>query len=341
MKISIVVPVYNAEKHLNECIESVINQTSPDWELILIDDGSSDKSGEICDLYSQKHPDNIFVFHKENEGQFLTRKFGIYKCTGDYIGFLDADDILETNYIELLVANSIKYNFPDAVCFGFVQFETEITKRISVTDHTICFKNPEERKFVYNQIINGNLPGSLWSKMFKKDIVLKTIPDDTIVKSKRFAEDAYHSFDVLANTSSILYLDKTLYKYRIIPEGASQGFEHRNPDYFNSKYLYELLENNLEIMGLNDIESKQLLYTRNFNETVYFMLKFLRATNNVKRKKEIIDFDWTAYLLDGTIKEIEENPNMNKSYLNIWNAFRKKKYSKIFFREKIRKIIGW
>ena len=95
MKISIVVPVYNCEKYVGDCIESVINQSNDNWELILVNDGSTDKSAEICNSYAEKYRQKIFAFHKENEGQFLTRKFGILKCTGDYVGFLDADDLLD------------------------------------------------------------------------------------------------------------------------------------------------------------------------------------------------------------------------------------------------------
>lgn len=341
MKISIVVPVYNCEKYVKECIDSVINQTNDNWELILINDGSTDKSGEICNLYSEKYPQKIFVFHKENEGQFLTRKFGILKCTGDYIGFLDADDLLDKDYLKTLSENISEYTFPDAVCFGFVQFDSNSSKEFPLSDNTICFKTAEERKTIYEMIVNGKMPGSLWSKIFKKNIITDNIPDEKTVKSKRFAEDAYHSFDALAKAESVLFLNKTLYGYRINEQGFSLGFENRDPDYFNSKYLYELIENNLEIMGIDNIETKEKLYKHNFNETVYFMLKYYRAAQNSKRKKEIVSFDWSAYLLDGTIKQIKNKYPFNKSYLNVWNAFKNNKYFTILLKEKFRKIIGW
>lgn len=341
MKISIVVPVYNCEKYLDECIKSVLNQTCDSWELILVNDGSIDKSKEICDSYSSEYPDKIFSFHKENEGQFLTRKYGLTKCSGDYIGFLDADDLLDKNYVNIIFQSIEKYGMPDAVCFGFTRFGNNAAAEYRLTDSTELYKTSDERKTVYTMIINGQLSGSLWSKLFRKDIIINNIPDEKTVKSKRFAEDAYHSFDALANSESILCLDKSLYLYRNNENGFSQGFESRCPDYFNSKYLFEMIEKNLGIMGIDNSETKDTLYERNFNETVYYMLRYLRASKSKKRKKEIINFDWSSYLLDGTISKINQKNNYKKSYLNVWNAFADKKQLTIFFREKFKKIIGW
>ncbi|MBQ3006123.1 MAG: glycosyltransferase family 2 protein [Clostridia bacterium] len=341
MKISIVVPVYNCESYINESIESVINQTNDNWELILVNDGSTDKSGDICTSYSQKYPEKIFSFNKENEGQFLTRKYGILKCTGDYVGFLDADDLLDKDYVKILTDSISEYHSPDVLCFGFVRFGDNMNKEITVTDRTICFRTSNERKYVYNQIISGQLTGSLCSKAFKKSIISDNLPDEQIVKNKRFAEDAYHSFDALANSESILYLSHSLYGYRDNEQSFSHGFEQRNLDYFNSKYLFELLENNLGIMGLGNAEFKEKLCTHNFNDTVHFMLKYFRAAKTLKRKKEIIDFDWSSYLLEDTIKLINRENNYRKSYVKVWKAFSKKKYLTILFREKFKRIIGW
>lgn len=341
MKISIVVPVFNCEKYIAECIESVLNQSCPEWELILVNDGSTDKSSDICNLYSEKYPDKIFAFHKENEGQFLTRKFGILKCNGDYIGFLDADDLLDKEYIRTLSESIKAYGQPDTVCFGFLQFDNNTTKEYSITDSSVLFKTSDERKTVFEMIVNGKLSGSLWSKIFKKEIIATNIPDEKIVRSKRYAEDAYHSFDTLAKSNSILFLDKPLYCYRNNEQGFSQGFETRDPDYFNSKYLFELIEKNLGIMGIDNEDNRRKLYERNFNETVYYMLRYLRASKNAKRKREIIEFDWSRYLLEGTLEQIKISTDISKSYLKVWHAFKDKKYFTILFREKFKNIAGW
>jgi len=100
-KVSIIVPVYNTEKYLAQCIDSVISQTYKNWELIMIDDGSTDSSGIILDKYAGDD-DRIKIIHKVNEGQFISRRKGILAASGDYILFLDSDDYWKDNCLEVL-----------------------------------------------------------------------------------------------------------------------------------------------------------------------------------------------------------------------------------------------
>ena len=99
---SIIVPVYNVEKYIAECIESVLNQNFGDYELILVDNGSTDKGLQICKEYAQRNADKIKLFHKENEGLLLTRRYGLKMSNGEYVVFLDSDDCLRNNALEEL-----------------------------------------------------------------------------------------------------------------------------------------------------------------------------------------------------------------------------------------------
>ena len=99
MDISIIVPVYNVEKYLNRCLDSIINQSFINFELILINDGSTDKSGKICDKYAQIDK-RVRVIHKKNEGVSLTRNLGINIAKGDYITFIDSDDWIEQDFLK-------------------------------------------------------------------------------------------------------------------------------------------------------------------------------------------------------------------------------------------------
>ena len=107
--ISIVIPVYNVEKYLKQCLDSIINQTYTNLEIILVDDGSTDNSGTICDYYS-KIDKRIRVIHKKNEGQSIARNIGIKVSNGKYIGFLDSDDWVEQDMYRFLIENIEKYN---------------------------------------------------------------------------------------------------------------------------------------------------------------------------------------------------------------------------------------
>lgn len=341
MTISIIVPVYNAQKYLIDCINSVINQSEKNWELLLIDDGSTDDSGIICDKYDKQYT-NIFAFHKENEGQFLTREFGIQKSTGEYIGFLDADDFLDNNFVKNLI-DCIQCNgYPEVICFEYALWNETIIKKylLSLNNQEIRFDDLESRKNVYCQMIDGTLTGSMWSKVFKSKLIKSSVVDSSIVRNKRFAEDTFQSFSVMANAKSIVYLKKLLYYYRDNAEGASQGFEYRDLDYYNKRYVYQFLAEQLPVWKMYEEDYINKLLAFNFNYTVYYILKYYRAAKTSKRRKDIVDHDWSTYLLEMTDKDLNNNPYVRKSYIKVWNAFKNKRHLEIFIREKIKKI-GW
>ena len=106
--VTLIVPVYNVEKYLNRCIDSILNQTLEDFELILVDDGSKDNSGNICDEYMRKDR-RVKVIHKENGGLSDARNSGIEISTGEYLSFIDSDDWVEKEFLETLYNNAIKY----------------------------------------------------------------------------------------------------------------------------------------------------------------------------------------------------------------------------------------
>ena len=118
MLFSIVIPVYNVEKYLNECVESILQQVNTinnDCEILLIDDGSTDSSPILCDMYEEKYPGLIKVFHKENQGLLATRRYGFKRTCGEYIINCDSDDLLEYSMLESVKKIIEKYNNPDKV----------------------------------------------------------------------------------------------------------------------------------------------------------------------------------------------------------------------------------
>ena len=116
-KISIIVPVYNVEKYLERCINSLVHQTMKEIQIILVDDGSTDKSPSICDDYAKKDK-RILVIHKENEGQGIARNYGLARASGEYVCFLDSDDYYELDTCEKLY-EILKETNADMCCFGY------------------------------------------------------------------------------------------------------------------------------------------------------------------------------------------------------------------------------
>lgn len=202
MKISVIIPVFNAEVYLKRCLDSVINQTYRNLEIILINDGSTDSSDKICDEYKQKD-NRIIVIHQENKGQSAARNKGLDISTGDFVGFVDADDFIDEKMYEKLM-----YSLKDrdlAICdYQLIKSNLSYKLDSSESISTVLF--------TYNQIweeILIRLNNAVWNKLFKRKLI----------NQLRFREDLHHGEDMmfnleyLINCSSAVMVKQTLYYY--------------------------------------------------------------------------------------------------------------------------------
>ena len=219
-KISVIVPVYNVEKYLCSGIDSILAQTFTDFELLLIDDGSRDKSGEICDEYANKDC-RVKVFHKENGGVSSARNLGIDESKGEYLFFVDSDDIISSFYIEMFV-NYIKKN--DSVCVV-----CKYTNRLSLLKNQIdSIKTKEMTSSEFLDeiwISEGKLDGYLWNKMFKRKILI----DLNIRFDEKVSiwEDMLFVVEYFVNISTVVFADAVLYYYRDTMNSAVKHMVHQ------------------------------------------------------------------------------------------------------------------
>lgn len=160
--ISVIVPVYNSEDTLNRCVDSILNQTFHDWELLLIDDGSTDKSGEICDEYIATDS-RIKVFHKENGGVSSARNVGLENAKGEWITFCDSDDFVFSCWLENYVNNI--FEGIDIVCQAFKCNKIFIGKRIFGLTYKGCVQDG------VSLLYENDILGYLWVKLFKRSII--------------------------------------------------------------------------------------------------------------------------------------------------------------------------
>lgn len=202
MKISVIVPVYNAEKFLNKCIESVEKQTYNNWELLLIDDGSSDKSAEIMKAACERDS-RIKEFHQMNAGPGITRNRGINLATGDYIVFLDADDYIDSEYFSLLSLEDGK----DVVFIDVNQVTNngKILKKEFMSDYKKWNKNR-----IIRAQMTGKIPWGGWRKAVKRDLLIENHIEFT---EHNIGEEALYSFCVLNKSNSIGFIEKAVYFY--------------------------------------------------------------------------------------------------------------------------------
>lgn len=224
-KVSIIVPVYNSELYVKECLESLLDQTYKNIEIILIDDGSKDKSYEICKIYAKKDC-RIQLYHQENIGVSKTRNNGIEKATGKYILFVDSDDYCEAEMIENAVEN-VKDDMLYIWCY------TEIYKNKAIP---IKFSQKVDMDNLY-KVFSSTLIGSSCNKIFSLDIIKKN--------NLKFEEDIYNAEDLLfvltylQFVKNIKYEEKFLYNHRI---GKNIVMFYKKPSYRNMTILHSYNE---------------------------------------------------------------------------------------------------
>ena len=181
--ISVIIPVYNVEKYLEKCLNSVINQTYKNLEIIVIDDGSTDNSGKICDEYAKKDS-RIIVIHTENGGVSSARNKGLEVAKGEYIGFVDSDDYIEDNMYEILYRNLVKFDVDISMCNYYIVRNNKKTYHKHNIDDILLIDNKEK----FFELLNSNYyKGFLCNKLFKSDIMQK----------KKLEEDIYVCEDLL------------------------------------------------------------------------------------------------------------------------------------------------
>ena len=227
--ISVIVPIYNVESYLEQCIKSIINQTYKNIEIILIDDGSTDKSPKICDKYKQKDS-RIIVVHKQNTGVSATRNIGLELSKGKWIAFVDSDDWIEKEYLEELILNAKKEKADISLC-GY-------NRIISPGKKKVILNTKKEITNSSEYLIKSLNPQTGYGFSPIKIIKKQTIKDIRFNKNLIVGEDAFFNIEISANINKAFYCNKALYNYRNNSESAVKKFDCN----YARKYLKSMQE---------------------------------------------------------------------------------------------------
>lgn len=248
IKVSIVIPVYDAEKYIEECIESLLSQTLKECEFIFVNDGSHDRSSEIIKSY-QNSDSRIILINQKNQGVSVSRNKGVQLSTGEYIGFVDADDFVETDMFENLYNSAMK-NECDIV---FSNFESEQQGHKVITKYPFPVGVNLDKDFIKQKLlpyfIEKDDLNTVCNKIFRK----KMIFDNKIVfpVNVTLGEDGLFNIYSFSHATSIKYLDYTGYHYREVKGSATRDISRK--DYFNralevyTSPLPEILYKNIDI----------------------------------------------------------------------------------------------
>lgn len=225
-KISIIVPVYNTEEYIHRCIDSILAQTFVDFELILVDDGSPDRCGEICDEYALIDS-RIKVIHKKNGGLSDARNFGLEVAEGDYIGFVDSDDWIEVDMYNILYQNAIQFDADISICkirktAGFITEDNKMN-----TNNCIMLNNEEAFDCLFNTKYYAS---HACDKLYSKSLF-----NGVIYPVGRIYEDMFTTYRLFENANKVIFSDYIGYNYFQREDGiVNSKFSQKKLDYIDA-----------------------------------------------------------------------------------------------------------
>ena len=233
-KVSVLVPVYNVENYLRACLDSVLAQTYQNWECVLVDDGSRDSSGTICDEYAKKDS-RFVVIHKQNEGVAKARIDAFEHSKGEYVSFIDADDFVDKCYLEVLLATLFEYHVDMVVCQYWIYQEGKtrsIKRNVKGYYDKQAIRRMLQTQFLYDRATRGaGIPIALWAKCIHRRYVIEALK---VGDGLKWNEDQLGLFYILLRIDSFYAIEDSLYNY-VMREGQAT----KN---YTSEFLFHQLE---------------------------------------------------------------------------------------------------
>ena len=285
-RVSIIIPIYNTERYLSQCLDSVLCQTFADWECILVDDGSIDRSDKICDEYVAK--DSRFrVIHKENGGVSSARNLGIQESKSDYVCFLDSDDRMKKDHLEICLKN---INDADLLIFGFERFNGRTDKQILDSDEivgsTCC------HDFLYSlkeNAVTSEFFCFPWNKLYRRSLLVENkilFPEDISMR-----EDEIFSYRYLPYVKKVVLISDILIEYNDAGFGLSA--KKLNPEKSTRLARYLIRQTECD----NSETSKTILFFR----AMIYMVDAIVNSPSLSRKSEIAKEMIAAYKKRGFV----------------------------------------
>ncbi len=329
--VSVIVPVYNVEKYLDRCVESIVSQTYKNLEIILIDDGSPDNCPKMCDDWAKKDS-RIKVIHKENGGVSSARNCGLDEAKGEYISFVDSDDWIEDSHIEKMVSY---INDTDCVIAGYTKENT--TGKINCSLSFVNVDLAKIDKTPIGEVFWNGYIHPCWNKLFKKETLKKS--SIQFQEEIHLSEDSLFCIQYLKCCKKMAVTDETTYHYWIDEQCLSLS-KKIYPDIFDiCSKVYYLLNDLLE-QGHCNSDFKYEILTRTIYPQIYnAVLKILLNTSMSKKEKrhllETMEKNaccknvliQAEKMLDNKIEKFTLKLLLNRKYLlleGMWNCLKKK-----------------
>jgi len=317
-KVSVIVPVYNGDKFLNQCLESVANQTLKDLEVIVVNDGSRDNSLEIMQKFKDKYTDMFKIIDIQNSGVGAARNKALDIATGEFIKFLDADDYLELNILEKMY-DIAKENNVSLVRGNYHQF----LGKLNLGD--MCSWSGLKGNQIVDVTKNKDYiikeTSGIGNKLIKRDLI-----GDLRFPENTKWEDLAIMPVVVASASKVYHMDEDVYNYRVNLNTTIKDFIRKTPHVLDIIKCVELIEQNLKNRGLDEsyreqIESLYILHTLFRVENVMTWINFPKSRKNdvINSMINIIELRYPNWKENNIIKEYGNNNSMFKKHLEQMN----------------------
>jgi len=315
-KVSIIVPIYNVEMYIEKCLETLVNQTLRDIEIILVNDGSKDGSAEIAKKYLEKYPEKIVYLEKENGGLSDSRNYGLPHAKGEYIAFLDSDDYVEENMYEEMYELAKKEDSDMVQCNFYWEYPDKNKKKIGELKQ---YSNKKE------MLVKTRVEA--WNKLIKREILVKN-PEIKFPKGLRY-EDVEFTYKLIPYVEKVSILNKPFIHYIQRGNSISNTQNERTKEIFNvldnvikyykEKNLYEEYKEQLEYVYVKTVLCRSLLRMVKINDKAIKSQLLKRTWENVNTKFP----EWKKNPI------LKKNKSLKDLYLKTINKITYKIYCKI------------
>lgn len=322
-KISIIIPVYNVEEYLEKCLESIINQNFDKVEIIIVDDGSTDKSLQIAKEYQKKYPEKTRVISQENKGQGGARNTGIKNATGKYLLFVDSDDTIKSGMLETLYTEMEKSN-ADIVLFGFEYVDEKgkvIRQRTEFNDEYMEF-TLQDQPYLFTK------DGYIWDKIYKTSLFVE---NGIWFPERMWYEDLNVEAKILLCADKIVFINKIFYEYL-----QRDGSTMHNCDIEKNRDMIYMVQDILEYYkakGMFEKYYEQLEFLVGFHILILCTLRIASSAPNHSLLHELNDF---AYAQFPDIKLSEKE--LPLKYRMVYRISTRKQYWLLWIMNKVQKI---
>ncbi|WP_028550871.1 glycosyltransferase family 2 protein [Paenibacillus sp. UNC451MF] len=283
IKVSVIVPVYNAEQYIAHCIESLLNQTLEECEFIFVNDGSKDQSGQVIEEYS-KTDSRIKLVHQSNQGVSAARNAGLQEATGTYIGFVDADDYVDKDMYEVLYNTAIESDYDVVIS----NFESEIEGHKVITTYPFPLGTVLKKDYIEQEVLTYFLKSDQLNTVCSKLYKNKRIQDYKVKFPEKVAlgEDGLFNMQFFRHADRIQYIDYTGYHYREVVGSATRNILEK--DYFKRALeVYTLDIPEMYLTTLDKMRIQQLRSIKLINSVMSYIYVYFKSSNEISFRQRM------------------------------------------------------